>query len=268
MRLFYTFATLSILLLTTVNLAKARDGIRYKSAEILYKYKKFLIEGTYVNDDWSSFKQKPKSRYHTFKKAFEHLEKTGGKVVVELGTTRSFTHGGLPGCNQDNPIYWTPNSPENWDWGAGSFTRMAAECLAHLNPHIYTIDLAPQHINRCKIITHDFRNSISYYTGSSVDFLRRCDLKNKINLLYMDTGDMTPIEPTALLQLEEAKIIVERQLIAPNGLILIDDVRNQTPKKFGETSEYGKAKYSLAYLLKNGFEIVADEYQVILKRVS
>jgi hypothetical protein len=49
-------------------------------------------------------------------------------------------------------------------------------------------------------------------------------------------------------------------------LQLIDDVRNQTPLKFGEINGLGKSKYSLPYLLKHGFEIVENEYQVILKR--
>ena len=79
---------------------------------------------------------------------------------------------------------------------------------------------------------------------------------------------MTPIEPTAALQLQEAKVIVERDLMSPHGVIVIDDVRNQTPKEYGETSDWGKAKYSLPYFLDHGFTIIADEYQVILVKTS
>ncbi|HRN78501.1 MAG TPA: hypothetical protein PLU71_04630 [Candidatus Dependentiae bacterium] len=230
----------------------------------LKPYKQLLEQGTYEGQDWSHFKEKPKSRYYTFKKAFEYFEKHNGTSVVELGTTRSFTHGGHPGCNKDNPIYWTPNNPENWDWGAGSFTRMAAECLEHLGTIIHTVDLVKAHINRCKIITQDFKN-IVYHVQSSLDFLKNAKPES-IDLLYMDTGDMTPIEPSAQLHLAEARIIVEHNVIAPHGIILIDDVRNQTPKKFGETSDLGKDKYSIPYLLEHGFEIIADEYQVILRK--
>ena len=189
-----------------------------------------------------------------------------GQIIVELGTSRSFTHGGLPGCNKDDPIYWTPLQPENWDWGAGFFTRMVATSLSHLRPMIHTVDLSPSHIERCKIMTSDFSHLITYHVANSLDFLQNWPSSESIDLLYLDTGDMTPIEPTAQLQLEEAKIIVERDLISKNGYLLIDDVRNQTPKKFGETSELGKSKYSLPYLLSHGFEIVMDEYQVILKK--
>lgn len=239
------------------------------SGQILAKYKNYLEQGTYEgfeSSEWPVWRAKPQSRYQTFKIAFEHFEKTKGKIVVELGTTRSLTHGGLPGCNRDWSGYWTPQNPENWDWGAGSFTRMAAECLAHTNPVIHTVDLEAAHIARCKVITQDFSSIMQYHVCSSESFLSTCDLQGKIDLLYLDTGNMTPIEPTAQLHLAEAKIIVARNLLSPQGIILIDDVRNQTPKKFGETSELGKAKYSIPYFLQHGYEIVANEYQVILRK--
>ncbi len=233
---------------------------------ILDKYKHHLEQGTYGGFDWSHFPTKPLSRYDTFKMAFNHFKNNNGHVVVELGTSRSFVHGGLVGCNSDDPIYWTSAFPENWDWGAGFFTRMAAESLAHLNPIIHTVDIIPSHIERCKIMTSDLHYYIKYHVASSVDFLKILSPES-IDLLYIDTGDMTPIEPTALLQLEEAIVVVKHNLLSAHGIILIDDVRNQTPKQFGETSDLGKAKYSIPYFLEHGFEIIADEYQVILKKI-
>ncbi len=200
--------------------------------------------------------------------AFEHFENIKGRVIVELGTSRSYVHGGLIGCNSDNKKYWTPDEPKNWDWGAGFFTGVAADALYHLKPEFHTVDIEYLHIQRCKHMTKNFKDIMQYHVCSSLDFLRNFPDDKKIDLLYIDTGDMTPIEPTAHLQLEEAKIIVKRDLISANGIILIDDVRNQTPKKFGETSDHGKAKYSLPYFLAHGFEIVADEYQVILRKKS
>lgn len=231
-------------------------------------YRQFLERGTLDHQDWSKFTTVPQTRYETFKKAFELFEANNGHIIVELGTSRSFTHGGLPGCNLDDVTFWTPNQPENWDWGAGFFTRMAAISLNHLQPEIHTIDLISSHIERCKVMTQDYRHILHYHVCSSIDYLDTCNFPNGIDLLYLDTGDMTPIEPTALLQLEEAKKIVERNVIAPGGLILIDDVRNQTPKKFGETSDLGKSKYALPYLLENGFEIIMNEYQVLLRKTT
>jgi hypothetical protein len=234
----------------------------------LEPYKNYLEWGTYQGQDWSAFPVLPLSRYDTFKAAFSHFEATGGAIIVELGTSRSFTHGGHPGCNSDNTSYWDCTHPENWDWGAGFFTRMVATSLQHCKPEIHTVDIAASHIARCRWMTKEFSSLITYHVESSVDFLRNCNFPKGIDLLYLDTGDMTPIEPTALLQLEEAKIIVERDLLAKNGWILIDDVKNRTPKQFGESSELGKSKYSIPFFLQNGFEIVIDGYQVILQKTG
>lgn len=240
--------------------------IQTSPSQILKQYKQFLIEGTYQGQNWNSFKVLPKSRHHTFKYAFNHFVENNGKIVVELGTSRSFVHGGHPGCNSSDISHWTPQEPKNWDWGAGFFTRLAAECLSYLIPEIHTVDICSEHIERCKIITADFSDIMQYHVISSVDFLQYCNFPHGIDLLYIDTGDMTPIEPTALLQLEEAIVIIERNLMSENGIIVIDDVKNQTPKEYGEISNLGKAKYSLPYFLAHGFEMVKDEYQVILKK--
>jgi len=229
-------------------------------------YKNYLDWGTYDGHDWSSLESLPLSRYDTFKAAFTHFETTGGKIIVELGTSRSFTHGGHPGCNSADPIYWDPTHPENWDWGAGFFTRMAATCLQHCKPQIHTVDILASHIARCQLMTNDFSDLMTYHVENSVDFLKNCYFPEGIDLLYLDTGDMTPLEPTARLQLEEAQIIVRRNLLSEQGWILIDDVKNRTPKQFGELSDLGKSKYALPFLLQNGFEIVMDGYQVILQK--
>lgn len=260
----FCFFPLTFTLFLICSSITASENSKHINA-VLDKYKDFIVKGT-LDTDWSGVSRIPLSRYDTFKTAFEHVAKHNGKVVVELGTTRSFVHGGLPGCNLDDIGYWTPNNPENWDWGAGCFTRLAAECLSPLGIQIHTVDICQNHINRCRIITQDVNRTIQYYVASSVDFLASCNFPGGIDLLYIDTGDMTPIEPTAQLQLQEAMMIVKRNLLSPNGIILLDDVGNQTPRKFGETSSLGKSKYALPYLLNHGFEILQYEYQVILMR--
>ena len=100
---------------------------------------------------------------------------------------------------------------------------------------------------------------------SSEDFLSSGE--GQIDFLYMDTGDMHPIEPTAELHLREAQLIAGCDIMSKNGVILIDDVRNTTPKIVdNEESDYGKAKYSIPFLLRNGFDLVMDEYQVVLQK--
>jgi len=231
-------------------------------------YKHYLESafGKYYSDDDMKkiFGRLPLSRYYTFKKCIDAIRERNYKTIVELGTSRSFVDGCFVGCNEDDTKYWEPNNPEKWDWSAGIFTYVFGEEISGSDKKLHTVDLISSHINRCKLITKKFENNITYNVSSSEDYLS--NFKGKIDLLYLDTGDMTPIEPTAELHLREAKIIVERDLLSPNGLILIDDVRNPTPKNHGETSDFGKAKYSIPYFLQNGYEIVMDEYQVLLKK--
>jgi hypothetical protein len=232
----------------------------------LDKYRELLETWTYAEQDWSRFERRPLSRDHTLRRALEMFRCSGGRVIVELGTIRSYTHGALAACNTDDTSAWTPEEPANWDWGAGCFCRVAAECLADLRPAIITVDTAFSHLERCRLITAPFAELFSYVQTDSRDFLR--GFSGAIDLLYLDTGDITPIEPTAELQLAEARLVVERELLPHGGLVLIDDVRNQTPRAFGETSDLGKAKYSLPFLLDHGFRLELDEYQSLLVRES
>ena len=204
----------------------------------------------------------PLFRYDTLKYCWNHFIKNDFKTIAELGTSRSFVDGKYPGCNSNDVSFWELNNPTVWDWSAGCFTRLIGLSIQdYEDVQLLTVDLEQAHINRCKVMTEGLKN-IEYYTMSSEEFLDSGE--GQIDFLYMDTGDMTPIEPTAQLHLREAKLLVEKDLISPNGIVLIDDVRNTTPKRQGEQSDYGKAKYSIPYLIANGFELVMDEYQVVL----
>lgn len=219
--------------------------------------------GYYFSEDEQKkyFNTVPKSRYCTFKHCYENLKPN--PVIVELGTSRSFVDGRFEGCNSDDEKYWEPFNSEKWDWSAGCFTKVFSNLF--LDSEFHTVDICKNHINRCKIMNNDNAN-ITYHISSSEDFLNSFT-NHKIDLLYLDTGDMTPIEDTAQLHLREAKIIIEKDLINDNGLILIDDVKSCVPKQFGELSNLGKAKYSIPFFLENGYEIVMDEYQCILKKI-
>ena len=209
-----------------------------------------------------SYGRIPKFRYDTFKYCWDWIQEKELKTIVELGTSRSFVDGKYPGCNSDDVKFWEPDNPEIWDWSAGCFTRVFGELIQGTDIDLITVDLMSTHIARSRAMTQDLEN-IEYFSMSSEDFLLSGD--GQIDFLYMDTGDVTPIEPTAKLHLRESEILVENDLISDNGLILIDDVRN-IQSKSQDPSDYGKAKYSIPYLQENGFEVIMDEYQVLLQR--
>jgi len=214
-----------------------------------------------IEEQEKYFGEKPKSRYYTFKYCFDNINNKVNPVIVELGTSRSFVDGRFEGCNNDDIKYWKNDDPSYWDWSAGIFTKVFSTLFP--DSRFHTVDLMKSHIDRCRVMNNDSKN-ITYNVSSSEDFLN--NLKQKVDLLYLDTGDMTPIEDTAQLHLREAKIIVEKDILNKDGLILIDDVKSVIPKTYGESSDLGKAKYSIPYFLENGYEIIMSEYQYVLKR--
>ena len=238
-----------------VNDFAARDAV-----ERLLPFRRYLDAHT---AEASGDRAPAASRFDSFAFAFSHFARNGGRRVVELGTIRSFVHGGLEGCNSDDPRWWQPERPETWDWGAGCFSLLAAICLAPLQPEIHTVDSSSAHLERCKVVTAKYAGLFHYHASDSVEYLRRI-APGSIDLLYVDTGDMWPLEPVAIHQLEEARAVVATGALSPRGLVLIDDVRNATPARLGDATPLAKAKYALPYMLDNGFEVVFDGYQTVL----
>jgi hypothetical protein len=234
------------------------------SENTLDKYKIYLEKALqYYYDDLTFlrlYKRLPKSRYDTFKFLIEYIETNNLKKIVELGTIRSYVDGRFEGCNMDDTKYWDENNPEKWDWSAGLFSKVLSECLPETE--IDTVDINSDHLKRCKHINKNNKN-INYIHKPSELYLK--DYEGKLDIIYLDTGDMNPVEDVALLQLLEVQLIVNNNLLSTNGLIIIDDVYNPIPKNEGEESLYGKSKYSIPFLLSSGFEILMDEYQMILK---
>jgi hypothetical protein len=71
--------------------------------------------------------------------------------------------------------------------------------------------------------------------------------------------------------------IVQQGILAPDGVILIDDVHVHGPAREGATAllrklagkgelHYGKGKYSIPYLREQGFRMLFEGYQVVMGR--
>lgn len=196
-------------------------------------------------------------RKNTFEKSYELILNNinNDYNIVELGSSRSFVSGGIQGCMSPNEQYWYPDEPSKWDWGAGIFTKVFAENLKEKNYKMYTIDPdtnANSIVNTmCKEYPH-----VIIKKDYSTNFIK--SFNEKIDFLYMD--HMETSEEGALQHLEDAKIIIEKNLMNKNGIILIDDI--------GSESLYGKGKYSIPYLLKNNYKILIHEYQVLMVQDS
>jgi len=224
----------------------------------LSKYKDLLDQGT--NEGLRDVKPEL-SRYQSFKYCIDYLSSIENPSILELGTTRSFVDGKYEGCNSANTKYWDKDNFSKWDFGGGCFTLL----FGQLGYDFTTLDLISSHIDRSKFMTDSLGIKCTHVVSDSCEFLRNTN--KKFDLIYVDTCDMMPIIPTENVQLEECKIIVERELLKPNGLLLIDDVLNLTPREHGYLdNKYGKSTKSLPFLLQNEFKVVFEGYQYILKK--
>ena len=195
-------------------------------------------------------------RTNTFEKSYEliiqNMEKKNDIYnIVELGSSRSYVNGGITGCLSTDKIYWQPNNPELWDWGAGVFTKVFAENLKGQNYKLYTIDPSREANSIVTTMCGQY-NEVKIDLNYSTNFLN--NFNEKIDFLYMD--HMETSEQAANQHLYDAKLIIEKNLMSENGVILIDDI--------GHNIIDGKGKYSIPYLLENNYKIIIHEYQVLM----
>lgn len=195
------------------------------------KYEKYLLQ-----------------RKETFTKAYDMIKDKNNIVIVELGTSRSFKSWGISNDTND----WHPFDAEKWAWSDGCFTKLFADNLMNKNYIIYTIDPCPNAIKVVKTMIGE-NNKVKILQMKSTDFLN--NFNDKIDLLYMDhleSGEMA-----CKVHLQDAKIVIEKNLMKDDGIILIDDCPED---------QIGKGKYSIPYLLNNGYMTLIHQYQMILKK--
>ena len=233
-------------------------------------YNKFLNEALYkyyTKDIFLTIYGKiPKQRDYTFTYCIDFLEKRDNIQIAELGTSRSFVDGKFDGVCCNDTKYWSPDNPEKWDWSAGIFTKYFSTILNDKGKKfkITSVDIDKTALSISKKITENLNEFIEFKLCSSEEYIKN-QPKKSLDILYLDTGNMD--EETALLHLREAKLLIEHQIIKDDGIILIDDVRNPAMVlKFKENNKYGKSKYAIPFFLENGYEIIIDEYQVVLKK--
>ena len=231
-------------------------------------YKEYLDKAmSYYYSDMEflkCYKKVPKSRYYSFKYILDYMKENKLGNILELGTCKSFVDGRFEGCNSSDTKYWEPGNPEKWDWSAGLFTRVFAETLKGTNVKLTTVDSCKSYIDRSRLMCKKFKN-VEYVCKSPEDYLKECN--QKFDVIYINSGNLNPVEDMAIAQLLEVHLIESYELLNKNGIIIFNDVRNPLPMRDGEENHYGRSKYSIPFLLENNYELLFDEYQVILKKI-
>ena len=137
-------------------------------------------------------------------------------------------------------------------------TLLFADYVSHQKFGIvYTADILPEAMEQCKIVTAEFKDSISYIVEDSISFLKRYT-GSEIDLLYLDSLDY-PLggDPTECqeFQLKEFKTIEDK--LSPKCVVLLDD--NNLPGG-------GKTKLTKEYLIEKGWTCVLDYQQSVFIR--
>jgi hypothetical protein len=98
----------------------------------------------------------------------------GGEIkVVETGTM------------------WT--KPEE---GAGAFTLIMADLIKnHTGGRLFTIDISPDAIEKCKANTLDYADHITYVTSDSINFLKNYSRSLMTDLFFLDSYDLDVNDP-------------------------------------------------------------------------
>jgi predicted O-methyltransferase YrrM len=130
--------------------------------------------------------------------------------------------------------------------------------IAALVPHatLETVDPEPAALQVSRRLCRPFGDRIQYLATFSS--LHLANGKEEYDLIYMDHGETGP--ETAELHRHDAEMIVQRSLLRPGGLILIDD------QNVGEGIP-GKGSLSIPYLLSQGFQLLTppESYQALLQ---
>lgn len=186
-------------------------------------------------------------RAESFRLCADHLNALEAPMAMELGTTRSFRSGCI-----DTSRFLA--DPRQWDWGGGCGTyvipALVPACrLESVDPDAGALSVAQR-------ICRPFLDRIRFHATCSSIHL--CGCGQGYDLIYMDHGETSP--ETSQLHLHDARLIVERLLLRPGGLILIDDQGYEDPS-------IGKGSLSIPYLLAQGFTLLTppDSYQAVLR---
>ena len=185
-------------------------------------------------------------RAPTIKTCYQILRNIENPRILELGTTRSFRNGSIDTEN------YSPN-PGDWDWGAGCFTVVMALLLPGCK--LTSVDPLASAIGVSRQMTEPLGVKVDYRLADSTTFLE--STHERYDLIYMDHAEAGDSDACAILHKNDAGIILSRNLLLNDGLILIDDVRER----------FGKGMYSIPFLKQFGFSEISNTcYQTLLRR--
>ena len=186
-------------------------------------------------------------RKPTIKTCFEILKGRNEEIsVLELGTSRSFSSGFI------NTTNFNPK-PETWDWGAGCFTAAIKILLPACR--LISIDPNKEAIKVSKTILKGIGAEASFNQIDSTSFLKTTN--ESFDLIYMDHAESGNNDSCAILNRNDAGLILSRKLLKPDGLILIDDI----------AAPFNKGMYSIPFFQESGLTCLSSKnYKALFRK--
>jgi len=184
------------------------------------------------------FKYDFRKRRDTFLKVMELMKAIDAKTIIETGTSRE----GLKGAKSN-----------------GAATIVFGKWARENGAFVHSVDISEESCRNAQLEVNrqNLNPFVKIHHSDSLVFLE--NFKEKVDLLYLDSYDYSSdIEVQKKSQehhLLEFKAIENK--LHTNSIVLIDDC---------DLPNGGKGKLAIAYMLKNGWKVVINAYQVLLVR--
>ncbi|GMN09456.1 hypothetical protein MTsPCn9_00880 [Croceitalea sp. MTPC9] len=184
------------------------------------------------------FRHDFRKRRDTFLKVMDLMKSIDAKTIIETGTSRE----GLRGAKSN-----------------GAATIVFGKWAKENSAFVHSVDISEESCRNAQqeVDKQNLNEYVKIHHSDSLVFLK--DFDKKVDLLYLDSYDYSnDIEVQKKSQehhLLEFKAIENR--LHENSIVLIDDC---------DLPNGGKGKLAIAYMLKNGWKVIMDAYQVLLVR--
>lgn len=171
-------------------------------------------------------------RYDTFVESLRLMEERGAQILVETGTSR----GGI----------------RNFAGDGGSTVIFSHYAFDH-NALLFSVDIDKQNLKNARLAIPYNDNVVRFIHSDSIEFLK--NFGQPIDFLYLDSFDYDVKNPSLSQRHHLNEIIAAYDWLHSKTIIMIDDC---------DLPQGGKGKLAINFLLKRGWKIIKDSYQVIL----
>ncbi|WP_350292336.1 class I SAM-dependent methyltransferase [uncultured Croceitalea sp.] len=177
-----------------------------------------------------------RKRRDSFLKAMDLMNAIDAKIIIETGTSRE----GLRGAKSN-----------------GAATIVFGKWAKENNAFVHSVDISEESCRNAQqeVDNQNLNKVVRIHHSDSLRFLD--EFNDQVDLLYLDSYDYSSdVEVQKKSQehhLLEFKAIEDK--LHENSIVLIDDC---------DLPNGGKGKLVIAYMVKKGWRIVIDAYQVLL----